>query len=132
MTRVVFLVLRLLAVGWERLQKARKMICRGGNGQQGEGKQQRTSLSWCMLELRGGGGKEERKQRTVTHNLDSDDKGIGLLTCCLTVRSDSVQPTQQKRGSIGVIGTTVTDRDENQFLFRQPIEQLSTWPDLDQ
>jgi len=85
-----------------------------------------------MLELGGGGGKEERKQRTVTHNLDSDDKGIGLLTCCLTVRSDSVQPTQQKRGSIGVIGTTVTGRDENQFLFRQPIEQLSTWPDLDQ
>ena len=78
-----------------------------------------------MLELGGGGGKEERKQRTVTHNLDSDDKGIGLLTCCLTVRSDSVQPTQQKRGtSIGVIGTTFTGRDENQFLFRQPIEQL--------
>jgi len=50
-----------------------------------------------MLELGGGGGKEERKQRTVTHNLDSDDKGIGLLTCCLTV---SVQPTQQKRGRI--------------------------------
>ena len=44
-TRVVFLVLRLLAVGWERLQKARKLICGGGNGQQGEGKQQRTSLS---------------------------------------------------------------------------------------